>query len=673
MKSLKILVILLLVALLIFAFTACGDNNTDTDSSVTNDTSIDSEAKDSETVDSDVNSDSASTDNDTSDGAIDSTDTNITTSDETVDSTDSNITTSDETVDSTDSNITTSDETVNSSDTSDGSTDDVYEPWQSNASDEVIERVEELLASKHRLEYNDDGSFRVMVIADAHMKVSSNATDVQEVKDRIKAIVDKIQPNLVILTGDNTISSYNESTLRENITAIVGYIEEKQIPWCHVYGNHDHEGALSNATQQKIYQSFEYCISKDVEELSGTGTYVHGVYNKDGSLGSLIWLIDSGSYVDKSQYSGYYDFIKQDQIDWYKSSSLLIKEYNNGNNVKGIMAFHIPLVENRTAYNNVNNSEIVYEFTGGVNENMCPSEVDTNLLETIFELGDVKAIVTGHDHVNDYMINYKGVKLTSSPNLSDLTYFTASLQGSRIFDLNASTMDNVVTYVEYVIERLDSSKFESFQSGTVLEDFEDEFANPVISGWDSNTLNANVTVKGADKKGAGASSALSVSADMAGTDGNFEFVIDFDSIGKIGSNNYIIVWMDLTGIEFRKACIGFKSSEGEEIPFRTDDNDGSSPSFYYLADGASKWTTLSHGWDGCFGTGDGSSVINKKGYFAFKIDDMWQNKSAPTEDTLITGFYFYGSLSGSDHLNKPFYIDNVIIVEDYQTATLPTE
>ena len=53
---------------------------------------------------------------------------------------------------------------------------------------------------------------------------------------------------------------------------LVGYIEEKQIPWCHVYGNHDHENAVDLAKQQEIYESYEYCISKDsaalVEPLS---------------------------------------------------------------------------------------------------------------------------------------------------------------------------------------------------------------------------------------------------------------------------------------------------------------------------------------------------------------------------------------------------------------------
>ena len=37
------------------------------------------------------------------------------------------------------------------------------------------------------------------------------------------------------------------------------------------------------------------------------------------------------------------------------------------------------------------------------------------------------------------------------------------------------------------------------------------------------------------------------------------------------------------------------------------------------------------------------------------------------EDTLVTGFYFYGSLWKSDeYLNVPFYIDNVMLAKTYE-------
>lgn len=670
MKAIKLLVLLALSLLLIFTMVACGGNtDTDTDSTAENDTQIDSEIKDT-SVNSDTVSDILSdTDSDITTDTNTNTDTDSDITTDTDTDTDSDITTDTDT--DTDSDITNDTNTDTGSDIPDDGADDVTEPWKSNASAEVISQAEALLASKHRLEYNEDGSFRVMIIADAHMDVGGNATDVQEVKDRVKMMVDKIQPNLVILTGDNTIHSSSESKLRQNISAIVSYVEEKQIPWCHVYGNHDHEGALANSVQQGIYESFEYCISKDVENLSGTGTYVHGVYNKDGSLGSLIWLIDSGAYVDKSKYPGNYDFIKQDQIDWYKETSLLIKEYNNGRSVKGMMAFHIPLIENRDAQKNVNNPEIVLDASGGVNESMCPSEVDTNLLETIFELGNIKAIVTGHDHVNDYMFNYKGVKLTSSPNLSDLTYYNVVFQGSRAFDLNTSTLDNIPTYVEYVLERVNSDDFEDLGKNVVLEDFEGEFADPVISGWASNSMAGTATITAVDKKGTGGSVGLEIIRDNTG---NFEFVIDISSAGKVGNNKYVIFWMDLTQIDFRKACIGLTSTEGYENPFRTDDLDGASPKFYYLADGTKEWKELAHGTDGCFGREQEGSVNGLKGYFAFPISDLRQGNNKMNENTVITGLYFYASLwYGEAYLNKPFYIDNVMLVENYQVVSLPTE
>ena len=336
------------------------------------------------------------------------------------------------------------------------------------------------------------------------------------------------------------------------------------------------------------------------------------------------------------------------------------------------MAFHIPLIENRTADSSRNDETIVIETQGTVNEPMCPSNTDTNLLETIFELGDVKLIVTGHDHKNDYMFNYKGVKLSSSPNISDLTYFDPTFQGSRVMDLNATTLDNIPTYVEYIFERLDPDNFPDLKNDVVIEDFEDKFATPVVSGWANNGLAGTATIEKAEGKGVGGSDALSVSRDDVS---NFEFVIDISPMGKLGNNKYVVVWMDFTNVEFRKACVGLASTEGADNPYRTDDNDVSGLKYYYLADGSSEWVEYEHGGDGCFGTEQQGGVTGQKGYFAFPINDFRQGGNKMTEDTLVTGFYFYGSYPwgglGLNSLNKPFYIDNVILCESYETLELP--
>jgi len=533
-----------------------------------------------------------------------------------------------------------------------------------DSEEKVRERVEKMLESKHKLTFNEDGSFKVLILADIHMTVGENATKVQSAKDRIKLLVDREDPDLVIFTGDNTLYSSTEQTLRANISAMVSYIEEKKIPWCHVYGNHDHEHALSKFEQHEIYKSYEYCISKDNPAgryIEGVGNYVHAVYNKDGSVGALIYLLDSGAYAS----SGGYDYIRINQIRWYKEASEDIEKYNGGRKVPSIMAFHIPLIENKYAYENRDNKEIVIEYTGERNEEICSSTVDTTLFETVLERGDVKAIVTGHDHVNDYMYNYMGVMLASSPNFSELTYNNASVHGARVFNITPNVEKKISTYVSYINERLDADSYCTLDKNVSLEYTKEAVGEAIVTGWNGAGLSGTATLTVEDGKGVNGSDAIKVLRDDTS---NFEASFKISNIGKLGDNKYLIVWADFTGVEFRKACFGLLSSEGVGGPYRTDDADFKTP-LYYLADGGTEWVELSHGGDGCFGVGDGGSqaMMGKKGYFAIPTQNLRNGSNPLTKDSLIAGFYFYGSLNSGSSYNVPFYFDDIRLVEDYRT------
>ncbi|MBO5287344.1 MAG: metallophosphoesterase [Clostridia bacterium] len=530
-----------------------------------------------------------------------------------------------------------------------------------NSLDSVTIEAEALLESKHKLYYNDDGSFRVMVLADLHIQQTSDTTQIEE---RIKFLVDKEQPNLVIFTGDNIIRTSSEAAARLCIDKMVSYIEEKQIPWCHVYGNHDREGALSNEQQQAIYESYEYCISKDVEELSGVGNYVHGIYNKDGTLGSVIYFFDSGT--GNGTYS--YDYIQDDQIAWYKETSELLQRYNDGKVVKGMMAFHIPLIENQYAYENRDNVEIVYEYDGERYEAICSSTYDTNLVETILLRGDVEAIVTGHDHNNTYMYNYMGVKLCSAPTISKLGYSKSEAhEGARIFDLNLDTIDNIVTYISYVNEKIEGD-YGSIESNSTLESFDGTAPSTGTSGFEGAGLSGSLTLGIAEGKGNDGTNALEV---IRSQTSNSEIYIYFNEelYGTIGNNKYLVVWMDFTNVELRKGCTGLLYAGGN-VAYATDYDDGTNPPYYFLAEGETEWQTLSHGGDGCFGSADGSSVKGKRGYFAFRIEDYLRSndKSQITADTILTGFYMYLDIKDSSYANVPFYIDDIVLVEDYTTV-----
>lgn len=609
MKKLLILLLALLcIFALTFAFASCGDTQDDTQSDTQSDTQNDTQ--------SDTN-----------------TDTNVDTS------TDTN----------TDTDTDTDDTTV--------------VPDKPVIDPALQAKVDELLYSKHKLTYNEDGSFRVLIIADAHMNTTASAGGVQDVKDRVKVLVDRVNPNLVIYTGDNTINSSSEAQLRANIDAIAGYLEEKHIPWCHVYGNHDHENALSNERQQPIYESYEYCISKDTLNLSGTGNYVHAVYNADGSIGSVIYCLDSGAY---SQYG--YGYVQDDQIKWYKETSLLLKEYNGGVSIPGMMAFHIPMYENRLAYENRQNSEIVLEWNGQRNENICSSDEDASaLFETMLELGDIKLAVSGHDHVNDYMFNYKGIKLASSPNISDLTYNNRSVQGSRVIDLNSATINNIPTYVTYLIERPNPDDFGTLDTNVAIELTKDQIENPVKGNGNNGSVNGKLNITVVENKGVDGSEAIKI---HRGNSDNFDIFFDMTNKGKLGGNKYLILYADFTETELSKGCFGLITERGIIAPYTSKfAPDGAV--FYYLPDGESEWQEIPYSENGLFGVDEAGSqgVNNKKGYFAFAIDNMLNDVYTLDESSLICGFYFFGSLKGNlKYVDKPFYIDDIKLAEDYATV-----
>ncbi len=133
------------------------------------------------------------------------------------------------------------------------------------------------------------------------------------------------------------------------------------------------------------------------------------------------------------------------------------------------------------------------------------------------------------------------------------------------------------------------------------------------------------------------------------------------------SARYLRVWVDFTGIDFRKACFGFVTKYDEL--YSTDDIDGRTDlPFYCLAEGESEWKTMYHGTDGCFGAAQSSSVQDFKGWLAFPTADFAERTgSGSTFDSRsIKAVYMYFDLSSDDMLGTPFYLDEIALVDDYR-------
>lgn len=356
----------------------------------------------------------------------------------------------------------------------------------SEANNEAAE-LKELLTLKKELRVNEDGSFRVVVFSDIHFY---NATELAE-SDTLKyinSIVDKENPNLVLFAGDNWWGLNTEKMFRDYIKVLVKHIEEKQIPWAHVYGNHDDEinyggwyTSIHQSEQQKICEEFEYCVSKSGDPtISGVGNYVLPVLSYDGSkIAYNIWGLDSGSYshivyngniVDSFTLNGKtvtntfdarYEGIRESQVEWYAKASKLLEEYN-GEKVPAMMYFHIPLQETYTAWklavlhgkNGVESKRLSFMEIKGTkgNEGVCAPAYNAGLFEKVVERGDVKLITYGHDHVSDFTVEYKGVNLCYVPAIttrSGVTGANNSLMGGRVIDFSEKTGE-ITTRMSFV-------------------------------------------------------------------------------------------------------------------------------------------------------------------------------------------------------------------------------
>ena len=247
------------------------------------------------------------------------------------------------------------------------------------------------------------------------------------------------------------------------------------------------------------------------------------------------------------------------------------------------------------------------------------------------------------------------------------------MMGSRVYVIKENDPANLETYMSYLSEatKLDPDSYEALSG--VVSDFEDETLEITKRGYDNGTTDTTtISLSIAEGKGVDGSKALAITRTAwynTNAQNNMEFLWSLETPGLVGDNKYLVVWLDLetSNTDVRKATFGVLADSLTTTPYRTDDYDVSVP-FYYKADGSNEWVTIKTGVDACFGAGDNASVSGYKGWFAFPLQYMVRlgTKTALTSDTVIAGLYFYMSCASQTEINKPVYIDNIMLVEDYK-------
>ncbi|KAH9990180.1 Metallo-dependent phosphatase [Russula vinacea] len=193
------------------------------------------------------------------------------------------------------------------------------------------------------LHFSHDGRFKIMQIADLHFSVGagpcrdpSSPCDggaYAYTESLVERALDEEEPDLVVFTGDQLNGQGTSWDAASVLAKFAAPVISRRIPWAAVFGNHDAEDARGSGyrrDQIKLMQGLPYSlVQPGPEDIHGVGNYVLRVSSADASKTHLLTLyfIDSGAYAaGLVDWFGYflpteYDYIHQDQIDWFLQES----------------------------------------------------------------------------------------------------------------------------------------------------------------------------------------------------------------------------------------------------------------------------------------------------------------------------------------------------------------
>ena len=155
-----------------------------------------------------------------------------------------------------------------------------------------------------------------------------------------------------------------------------------------------------------VVQSLEGNLTTTTDGITGVTNYVLPIKaSSDDRAAAVLYVFDSNAYSTIKGLKGY-GWIEHDQIGWYKKTSAAYTAANGGTPIPSLAFFHIPIPEYHEAVQNESNFMI-----GTRKERACSAEVNSGLGTAMLAAGDVMATFVGHDHVNDYAVNWRGILL----------------------------------------------------------------------------------------------------------------------------------------------------------------------------------------------------------------------------------------------------------------------
>ncbi len=296
------------------------------------------------------------------------------------------------------------------------------------------------------LRFRKNGTFRILMISDLQETVNYDPRALRG----LEAMISKTRPDLVVFGGDNADGRHlkTEAELSRYLEIFSRPMEEKKIPWMHVFGNHDYDIDVPAKKQMKMYAACPHCLSKTSPAgVPGVSNYVVPVLSSKSDLPAYAIFAFDTMYKLNSPKAGVpvedillegnepwtrkWDTLTFDQIAWYRRESKKLEKAAGGV-VRAMAVMHVPPYEFQRVIDNPEKCRL----EGFADQKLQCSMFNSGVFSAMLERGDVEIIAAGHLHRDNFAGEYAGILCTLDGCAGFSVKNFDERRGGRLFVIN---------------------------------------------------------------------------------------------------------------------------------------------------------------------------------------------------------------------------------------------
>ena len=279
----------------------------------------------------------------------------------------------------------------------------------------------------------------------------------------VSQLIERVCPDLITVTGDLSWAGHDHA-----YDMLADFLDGFHIPWAPIWGNHDNQkGEEYVKGVAERYKRHRFCIYRDGPAELGNGNYTVKI-DLNGQIACVLIMVDThdreGFTNENGETVKAWGKLRPCQIQWLEG---LCEELKKEGCRNAVLFEHIPIygynLASKAAYRSEADLKEMriedtlggdcwntgYEDSIGVqHEHISSYPADEGALDMLKRVGIVSHVISGHDHINNFMISYEGIRMVFALKTGAGCYWEPLLNGGTVIKISQNGVSEV--YHEYV-------------------------------------------------------------------------------------------------------------------------------------------------------------------------------------------------------------------------------